>query len=287
MNDYSWLPGAVPGATRVRKMEAYAEDGWQRSPSGLYIPTRPKRPKPRPIAIDLFAGAGGFSLGTMQAGFEVVAALDNDVDATITYTYNLGAYPMQFHFATDEDKERMEKALRKYIKEEDGVHKMTLTAGGNARARPDGIPGVRHFFFGDVRQFTGQQILDALGLDRGDVDLVMGGPPCQGFSFAGKRNVVDPRNSLVFEFTRLVLEIMPKSMVLENVPGMLSMVTPEGVPVIDALCHTLANGGFGTYEALKKSLTYNHDAGMAIRGTTGRKVDNDEEDESKQLSLFD
>lgn len=49
---------------------------------------------------------------------------------------------------------------------------------------------------------------------------------------AGQRNVMDPRNSLVFEFRRLVLEVSPKTFVMENVPGLLSMVTAEGVPVI-------------------------------------------------------
>jgi DNA (cytosine-5)-methyltransferase 1 len=54
----------------------------------------------------------------------------------------------------------------------------------------------------------------------GDVDLVVGGPPCQGFSLIGKRLVDDPRNQLVFHFFRLVTELRPRYFVLENVPGM-------------------------------------------------------------------
>ena len=82
----------------------------------------------------------------------------------------------------------------------------------------------------------------------------MGGPPCQGFSTAGKRQVMDPRNSLVFEFVRLVCEMQPKTMVFENVPGILDMVTPEGVPVVDQMCRLLEEGDFGPYETLRKAM---------------------------------
>ncbi len=53
-----------------------------------------------------------------------------------------------------------------------------------------------------------------------DIDIVFGGPPCQGFSMMGKRDLGDPRSSLVGEFVRLVKELKPKSFVMENVPGM-------------------------------------------------------------------
>lgn len=52
-----------------------------------------------------------------------------------------------------------------------------------------------------------------------EIDLIVGGPPCQGFSHIGKRQLDDPRNSLVFEYVRLIKEIRPKYFVFENVPG--------------------------------------------------------------------
>ena len=60
-----------------------------------------------------------------------------------------------------------------------------------------------------------------------NIDIIIGGPPCQGFSVAGKRNTEDPRNLLPYEYIRFVKEIKPKAFVLENVKGMLSMNNGE------------------------------------------------------------
>ena len=57
---------------------------------------------------------------------------------------------------------------------------------------------------------------------KGQVDIIVGGPPCQGFSTIGKRLVKDPRNELVFEFIRFVNTIQPKFFLMENVRGLLS-----------------------------------------------------------------
>ena len=75
---------------------------------------------------------------------------------------------------------------------------------------------------GDIRKLTGKAVLDELGLKKGDLDLLAGCPPCQGFSRMrtrnGKRSVQDKRNSLVDEFMRLVRELHPKAVMMENVP---------------------------------------------------------------------
>lgn len=60
-----------------------------------------------------------------------------------------------------------------------------------------------------------------------DVDVIIGGPPCQGFSSIGKRLVKDPRNELVFEFIRFVDVIKPKMFIMENVKGLLSSQNGE------------------------------------------------------------
>ena len=124
------------------------------------------------------------------------------------------------------------------------------------------------FFFGDVRALTGERILTELGLDGDHVGCVFGGPPCQGFSRAGKRQADDPRNELVFEFMRIVCEIHPRSFCMENVPGMLDMVTRDGVPVIDALALMAQEGGMGTFEAIRRSLAETAGAGAALRTMT-------------------
>lgn len=73
----------------------------------------------------------------------------------------------------------------------------------------------------DIREVRGQEILDFLKIKRGDLSLLDGSPPCQGFSTAGKRRIGDHRNDLAYEFIRLVDELSPKVFVMENVSGMI------------------------------------------------------------------
>lgn len=72
----------------------------------------------------------------------------------------------------------------------------------------------------DVRQLTGEEIRRRAGVGTRSIDVVVGGPPCQGFSLIGYRVLDDPRNELVFHFWRLVTELRPKAFVFENVAGM-------------------------------------------------------------------
>ena len=250
------------------------EKTWRISRSGLVLPK-----KIRPVAIDLFAGAGGMTIGVLEAGMEVIAAVEWDVYAAITYMYNLGSYPIDIHFASQEDKVRLEKALSTQIY--DGELARVRTSGSSGFLQSQNLPPVRHFFFGDIRKFSGQQILQACGFKRGEIDLVMGGPPCQGFSKAGKRNVMDPRNSLVFDFARMVLEIYPKTIVMENVPEIAQMITPEGLPVLDALAHILEDGNFGNFNMLKKTLLRDEKLGVAMKA---QKIQQPE-DPKEQMSL--
>lgn len=76
----------------------------------------------------------------------------------------------------------------------------------------------------DVRTISGDELLEQIHRKRGEVDLVAGCPPCQGFSRIRRKNskraVADKRNQLVLEFGRLVREIRPKAFMMENVPGL-------------------------------------------------------------------
>ena len=73
----------------------------------------------------------------------------------------------------------------------------------------------------DMREVTGKEILDFTGLKPGELDILDGSPPCQGFSMArGKRDTSDDRNDLSYEFIRFINELQPKVFVMENVPGM-------------------------------------------------------------------
>jgi DNA (cytosine-5)-methyltransferase 1 len=55
-----------------------------------------------------------------------------------------------------------------------------------------------------------------------EIDLLFGGPPCQGFSVGGHQNEDDPRNNLVFEYVKFLELLTPKYFIFENVPGLLS-----------------------------------------------------------------
>ncbi|MBI5940102.1 MAG: DNA cytosine methyltransferase [Caulobacterales bacterium] len=174
------------------------------------------------------------------------------------------------HFVEDADRERMEKTLWKSFKS--GGEKVFPTAGtGWIKNQPE-ITGTQHLFIGDVRKLTGQRILDAIGMKRGELDCVAGGPPCQGFSNSGKRDVMDPRNSLVFDYARLIIELNPKTMIMENVPGILTMVTPEGIPVVDAFARILEDGGFSGIDALKKSIAAQTGAVGILRSSRTEKA---------------
>ncbi len=124
--------------------------------------------------IDLFAGAGGLSLGLRQAGIDVRWASDVDHDAVATHRL---AHPECRIFEED-------VAL---------LYERVLSGG-------DGLPAP------------------------GEVDLVAGGPPCQGFSgYNRHRRPSDPRNSLVEVFLDFVAYLRPRYVLMENVPGMLSL----------------------------------------------------------------
>jgi DNA (cytosine-5)-methyltransferase 1 len=258
-----------------------------KSASGLLLPEY-HQPK-QPIAIDLFCGCGGFSLGMIQGGFKVVAAVEQDPHAALTYLKNLGGYPLDLRFIEESEssaprvRQKFEKLLKQSMK---GKIQTAQVSGSN---RADDIPGVEHFWLGDIRKLSGLDILQALGLSVGEVDCVFGGPPCQGFSKAGKRDVMDERNSLIFEFARMILEIKPKSLVMENVPGILSMVTTDGIPVIDAFCQILSDGGFAAHDALVRSIKAQQGSWGTVKGT-GKSPSQKKEPEipeNSQLSFFE
>ena len=80
---------------------------------------------------------------------------------------------------------------------------------------------------------------------RDSVDVVVGGPPCQGFSQIGKRALDDPRNRLVFEYHRIVKELKPKYFVFENVPG---IAIGSHKTLLDELVSEFKNIGYSVIE---------------------------------------
>ena len=75
--------------------------------------------------------------------------------------------------------------------------------------------------YGDITQITTEEIIKASGGKT--IDVIVGGPPCQGMSIAGPRKLHDPRNQLYLSFIEKVKDIQPKAFVIENVPGLVSL----------------------------------------------------------------
>ena len=94
----------------------------------------------------------------------------------------------------------------------------------------------------DIRRLSPHELLDDLNLRPGVLDLLAGCPPCQGFSTVrtlnGRRLVDDPRNDLVDDFARFVEALRPKSVMMENVPGLL------GDPRLESLVARLRYWGY-------------------------------------------
>ena len=243
--------------------------------SGLIMPEYIIRKPKHLTAFDFFCGCGGFSLGFMQGGgWEIVGANEWDAAATMTYLANLGNYPMEIHYIEGEkDKDRLNKAIMREwgIKGAD-VDEESLAKAFGTDIKPNklfcaesgwidyekrhgrDVQGIKNFWFGDVRKLKGKDILDALGMKQGDIDVVMGGPPCQGFSRSGKQNIADPRNNLVYEYARMIVELQPKTFVMEEVPDIVNFYDPDGVPVLDKFCMILEEGDYGKWNMIKKTL---------------------------------
>lgn len=131
--------------------------------------------------IDLFCGAGGFSVGFENEGYTIVGAADVNEDFLSTYRENA----------------------------------------------PEETTVVQ----GDLFELTPEELQEQFGVSA--VPIVIGGPPCKGFSIAGERNEDDERNQLVFEFWDHAFAYDPEVIVMENVPGILSM---DVLPDVETLC---------------------------------------------------
>lgn len=96
-------------------------------------------------------------------------------------------------------------------------------------------------FVRDIYKVTRKTIEEDLGHALGPIDVMIGGPPCQGFSVQRRGGDADPRNELVLEYCRLIREIGPRIFVLENVGGLTST---RGKPYIKILSETLNAAGY-------------------------------------------
>lgn len=146
---------------------------------GLTLRRAAKRKK-RYSFINLFAGCGGLSLGLMHAGWRGILAVEKDDLAFGTLSENLINGPFP----------RIRFDWPRWF--------------------PKAPCKINTFISKNRKEFSKL---------RGHVDLLAGGPPCQGFSFAGKRKISDPRNQLFKNYVTVVDLVRPKFLLLENVEG--------------------------------------------------------------------
>jgi len=109
-----------------------------------------------------------------------------------------------------------------------GLHRAGLHAIGGVDNWPDAARTFEHnlglpCMQADLREVNASDICDYFGIISKDIDILVGGPPCQGFSTVGKRDSADPRNELWFRYLKLVSEIRPAYVVIENVEGLVAM----------------------------------------------------------------
>jgi DNA (cytosine-5)-methyltransferase 1 len=93
----------------------------------------------------------------------------------------------------------------------------------------------------DVKDLSVEEVLDITKIKVGELSLISGGPPCQGFSLAGPRFNDDPRNKIFKEFVRLVSGLRPEIFLFENVSGIMSM---SGGSVLKAIIAEFTSIGY-------------------------------------------
>jgi DNA (cytosine-5)-methyltransferase 1 len=96
---------------------------------------------------------------------------------------------------------------------------------------------------GPIQEIDARRIRDQLGIAPGELDVLVGGPPCQGFSTYGQRDPDDERNRLFSHVLRFAREFEPKAVVIENVVGILSM---EGGLVLEEITEGLRREGYSS-----------------------------------------
>ena len=151
----------------------------------------------RPSCVSFFSGGGGLDLGLECAGFETRFASDIDI-------YSCASLQRGKIAAYERGFRIMQEAV--IISE-------------------------------DIKNLSGSFVSDAARLNKGEIALMAGGPPCQAFSVFGKRNGrKDQRGMLIYEYFRLLSELKPEAFVFENVFGLLSA---EGGEVFKNACEML------------------------------------------------
>jgi len=113
-----------------------------------------------------------------------------------------------------------------------------------------------HSIAADIKEVSAKTLLKGAGISSGEIDIVLGGPPCQAFSVFGRRKgLKDPRGGLVWEYLKIIQEVKPRAFVFENVAGIKSIhggdlfkeileeLTLDGIYTVSAHSYQVADFG--------------------------------------------
>ncbi len=173
--------------------------------------------------LDLFAGAGGLSEGFLRTGFEPIAHIEIDKNACKTLETRSAYYYLKKNNMMHLYR-RYQKSYNKKDDEREKERKKLLSY-----IPPDALEPILNM---EISQKTLPQIFNKIDerlniMEFKDIDLVIGGPPCQAYSLIGRARDEngmedDPRNYLYKLYIRFLSRYQPKAFVFENVPGILT-----------------------------------------------------------------
>jgi DNA (cytosine-5)-methyltransferase 1 len=206
----------------------------------------------KPTLVSLFTGAGGLDLGLEQAGFETVFANEIEPYACESLRANRVLRSL--------DPDSFEGWFNTQIAEQRCYKNVPLIEITRLRQRlfsafNEGISYLDHAHIveRDIRALPASEILESIAAKPGEIDLLAGGPPCQPFSRAGKRELIESDTGQLFlEFVRLVDGLRPRWFLFENVKGLI-LHKADVASIICPQCNRVEIVSFSLRNSLKEA----------------------------------
>ena len=175
---------------------------------------------------DFFSGCGGMSLGFMQSGMKCIAAMYMEVAAIKSYWLNLCLKGWSHLWVDGEDQKLMRKLKGWSGRTDNWLFEELPTDDWLTQQTPSPC---LNLFCWSILDLEPEQWMELCGVRPGDIKVFIGGPPCQGFSTANtSRSEYDERNQLPLRFIYYAKVCRPDYVVIENVPGLLSLGKQKG-----------------------------------------------------------